>query len=250
MLTPTMTFGMRQLQPYHNPASARLKNVNLLAGTYLPGTLLGEVTDVEADALQTITITGTPTGGNITLAGTPFVPGSSGAIVLPYNATAAVAQPLFDAVYGIGNTVVGGGALPGTALTVKFVGVLSAQPIPAITITSKALAGGTSPDASIAQTTTGVLNVGTFGAYAHGNSDGTQVAKMILQYGCTVDATGAVTISAEIPGLTQPHAPAYYRGTFRTDDLVGLPSSGNMAVDFPGARIVQGDLTSGVLVLA
>jgi hypothetical protein len=68
-------------------------------------------------------------------------------------------------------------------------------------------------------------------------------------YGCVVDALGNITISAEIPGLTELSAAAYYKGTFRTEELVGLPTAGNLAVDFPGAVVHIGDLVSGVIAI-
>lgn len=249
-LSPILTYGQSQLQPARDPRTARMMNVNLAAGTYVRGTVLGEVTDTEADAIQTLTVTGTPTGGTTLLTGQPINSGNPSTILLPYNATAAVAQPLFDAVYGVGNTIVGGGALPGTPLTVKFTGALSAQPITAIVVTTNSLTGGSSPVLAVTTSTTGVVNVGTFAPYVHGNSDGTQVAKGILQYGCTVDASGNVTISNEWTGFTEKAVPMYYKGTFRTEELVGLPTAAQMAVDFPGAFVRIGDLTSGLLVLA
>lgn len=249
-LAPVSTFSFSQLQPAYWPESARMINVNLAAGTYGRGTVLGQVTDTEAAAVQTLALTGVPTGGSFTFIGSSYTSGVSPNIVIPYNATAAVAQPLFDAVYGPGNTKITGGALPGTALIVTFIGELAAQPVAAITLGTNSLTGGTTPNATVTQTTTGLANAGTFGAYAHGNSDGTQIAKGLLMYPCTVDAAGNITISAEIPGFTQRAAPMYYRGSFRTEDLVGLPTSGNFAVDFPGAVVSIGDLASGVITIS
>ena len=243
--TPALTYGQTQLQPARFPQFARMRNVNLVAGTYSRGQCIGQVTDTEADAVQTVTVSGTPTGGTFTLGVTPIAFGNPTTIVVPYNQTVAAAQTQFDAVYGPGNTIVSGTTLPGGSLIVKFVGALSAQPVAAFTKVANGLTGGTSPDYAIAQTTVGVGNTGNFGAYAHGNSDGTQVIKGVLMYACTVDANGNVTISSEWTGFTEKAVPMYYKGVFRTEELVGLPSSGNLAVDFPGARISIGDLTSG-----
>lgn len=247
---PAYTFSASQLQPARDPRTARMITVNLAAGTYARGTVIGQVTDTEAAAVQTITVTGTPTGGTFTIGVTPYTTNAPSTIVLAYNETVALAQPLFDAVYGAGNTKVTGTTLPGGSLIVTFIGALAAQPVAAITQVANALTGGATPNYAITQTTTGAANIGTFGAYAHGNSDGTQVAKGLLMYPCVVDASGNVTISAEIPGFTERGVPMYYRGTFRSEELVGLPTSGNMAVDFPGARVAIGDLVSGLLVLA
>lgn len=248
-LVPVATFSENQLQPCYDPRTARLRHANLAAGTYLRGTCIGQITDTEAAAVQTLALTGVPTGGSFTFLGQPYTYGSPSSIVVPWNATAAVAQPLFDAVYGVGNTKITGGALPGTALIVTFIGALSAQPVPAITLGTNSLTGGTTPNATVTQTTTGVVNTGQFTAYVHGNSDGSQVVKGILMYGCTVDALGNSTISAEIPGLTELSVPYYYKGSFRTEELVGLPTLAQMAVDFPGAFVKIGDLSSGILTV-
>src|SRR5882672_3715158 len=235
--SPSYTFSQSQLQPVYNPAQARSRNVNLAAGTYLRGTVLGQVTNVGADAVQTITVSGTPTGGTVVVNVSPTTINAPNTITLNYNNTVAAAQPLFDAVYGPGNTKVTGTTLPGGSLIVTFIGDLAGQPVTAFTKGANGLTGGSSPDFAIAQTTTGVLNVGTFAAFAHGNSDGTQVAKGLLMYPCTVDASGNITFSTEIPRLTENAAPIYWAGAFRSEELVGLPTAGQMAVDFPGARV-------------
>jgi hypothetical protein len=247
-LAPIATYSESQLQPCYNPKSARLRHVNLAAGPYLRGQCLGQITDTEAAAVQTLTITGTATAGNAVFSGQPYTYGAASLFTLQWNSTAAQAQAALDAVYGVGNTKVTGGAWPGTGLAVTFIGALSAQPVPAITVSANNLTG-TTPVPVVTQTTPGALNTGTFTAYAHGNSDGSQVIKAVLMYGCTVDALGNITISAEIPGLTELSAAAYYKGTFRTDELVGLPTAGNLAVDFPGAVVHIGDLVSGVITI-
>jgi hypothetical protein len=248
-LMPLITFSQNQLQPYYDRPLPLRRNVNLVAGTYLRGTVLGQITDTEASAVQTVTVTGTPTGGTFTLGVTPInPPNPTGTLVLPYNATVAQAQALFDGAYGAGNTKVTGTTLPGGSLIVTFTGALAAQPVAPFTKVANGLTGGASPDYAIAQTTTGLPHTGTFGPYAHSNSDGTQIAKAILMYSCTVDALGNITISGDIP-ITQPEAPVYLSGWFRCEELVGLPTAGNLAADFPGARLEMGDLSSGLLAL-
>lgn len=79
---------------------------------------------------------------------------------------------------------------------------------------------------------------GSFKAYASGNGDGSQIPKGILQYACTVDGTGLVTIANE-QGLTQKAAPMYIGGIFRTTDLTGL--------DANAIAVLNGNLVTGVL---
>lgn len=104
------------------------------------------------NAVQTITITGTPTGGSFTLT---FNGQTTAAIA--YNASAAAVATALQALSNIGSSnqiTVAGGALPGTAVTVSFKGLLANQPLATMTAVSS-LTGGTSPAVTVATTTTG-----------------------------------------------------------------------------------------------
>lgn len=92
---------------------------------------------------------------------------------------------------------------------------------------------------------------GLFKAYATGNSDGSQVPKMILVQACTVtaptDGTGVNDISYGDPnGRTLKSTPAYYRGVFATADLTGLDAGGLTA---SGWRNFRGSLTNGKVLI-
>jgi hypothetical protein len=103
--------------------------------------------------LQTLTITGTPTGGTFLLT---FMGATTATIA--YNAAAAAVQTALVALatIGTGNVVCGGGPLPGTPVTITFQGTLASQPLPLITANGAGLTGGSSPTASVARTTQGV----------------------------------------------------------------------------------------------
>ena len=83
---------------------------------------------------------------------------------------------------------------------------------------------------------------GVFKAYASGNSDGSQVAKLILAYSVTTDGSGNITIANEL-GVTRKSCPAYRKGVFATGDLTGLDAT---AISTLG-RLVIGTSSSGVL---
>ena len=91
-----------------------------------------------ADA-QTITITGTPTGGT-------FVLGFKGAITAPiaYNAAAVAVQSALQALatIGAGNVTCTGGALPGTGVVCTFAGTLATGLQPLIVAGEGGLTGG------------------------------------------------------------------------------------------------------------
>jgi hypothetical protein len=86
---------------------------------------------------------------------------------------------------------------------------------------------------------------GTYKAYASGSSDGSQIPKMLLEYGCTVDGSGNITMPGDIP-VTRKDVPAYFAGTFRCSDLTGLDAN---AVTAGGWRLVSGSVSTGILRL-
>jgi hypothetical protein len=123
-------------------------------------------TDVFAGTndVQTVAISGSPTGGTFTLTGS----GNTGNEVattaaIPYNADALQVQSALEAVFGAGNVTVrssGGGAFPSASMVVTFVGNLRYQAITAMTHTDS-FTGGSSPSASVTHTTTGASGTQT-----------------------------------------------------------------------------------------
>ena len=103
-------------------------------------------------ATQTITLSGNPTGGSYVLGVTRPDTGAAGTITVPFADTTAQVQTLFDAFFGAGNTTVALGN-GGDTLTVTFTGTLAGQTVPAFTINSDGLTGGTSPGVVVAGNT-------------------------------------------------------------------------------------------------
>jgi hypothetical protein len=150
-VTATLTFDAypaRALTEFNNWAATTQRMVRL--------EFLGPADEIEAGAneVQTITVSGTPTGGT-------FVTRLLGQdITLNFDDTNTEAQTTINtalAVLGTGHTVtVTGGPLPGSALTVTFSGAqVSARDIPLMTLTTNGLTGGSSPDVAYATTTPG-----------------------------------------------------------------------------------------------
>src|SRR5262245_46081762 len=105
-----------RLDPLFNASRARILNVALAANlTLARGTILGEL--VGTNEVQTVTITGSPTGGTFTLT---F--GGQTTAPIAYNATAVQVQAALEALSTIGfpNVRVTGGPGPGTAFSVTF----------------------------------------------------------------------------------------------------------------------------------
>lgn len=101
--------------------------------------------------VQTVTITGAPTGGTFTLT---F--GAATTAAIAYNAAASAVQSALEALstVGAGNVTASGGPLPGTAVSVTFVGALARQDVAQMTATSS-LTGGAAPAVAVATSTAG-----------------------------------------------------------------------------------------------
>jgi hypothetical protein len=101
-----------------------------------------------ANDVQTVTVNGVPTGGTFTLA----FNGSAPTVPIAFNAAAATVQTALTnlSTIGAGNVAVSGAG----PYTVTFQGTLANAPEPLMTHTDS-LTGGTSPNVSIAHTTTG-----------------------------------------------------------------------------------------------
>jgi hypothetical protein len=121
------------------PGAVRGRDIIILVGTR------------GANEVQTITITGAPTGGTFQLT---FNGAQTTAIA--YNANAAAVQAALEALatVGTGNVIVTGGPGPATPYVVTFVGALGGANQPTIT-TSHAFTGGAGPAIAAAETTPG-----------------------------------------------------------------------------------------------
>jgi hypothetical protein len=111
-----------------------------------------KISGTQTNEVQTLTITGTPTAGTFKLAFKSVISAN-----IAYNATAAAVQAALEALstIGSGNVLCAGGPLPTTAVTITFQGLLAGSNQPLITVSSAAFTGGTTPAATVAETTPG-----------------------------------------------------------------------------------------------
>lgn len=102
--------------------------------------------------VQTITITGAPTGGTFTLSFKGYT-----TTPIAFNATAAVVDTALEALasIGTGGVTVTGGPGPATPYVVTFAGQLAGQSLPLITANSAGFTGGTTPTTAVTRTTPG-----------------------------------------------------------------------------------------------
>lgn len=244
MKTAINQFTYSRLEPIW-PGDGRTFAASFAANqTLKKGTIIGQVSSSPASEVQSVSVSGAPTGGTFTLTFGGYTSGG-----LAHNSTAAAVSAALEALpsIGPGNVVCTGGALPGSAVTVTFSGDLANQPQP-LMVVSTSLTGGTSPSASISRTTAGSA-FGKWAPYASGNSDGTQLAKGILAIDVASDSAGRITYGA-LPtggehGEKYPSAPVYYKGEFRTTDLIGLDSGAMSGF----ARQISGSVSDGVISL-
>ena len=141
------------------------------------------------DEQQTITITGTPTGG--TFNATVIVGGRSETTSdIAYNAAASAVETAIEglSIVPSGEASCSGGAFPGSAVVVTFSGSLGSTNVPMMAGDGSGLTGGTSPAVAVTETRTGIdtpmksvqVTVGkaqevSLGAYAISSVDTTTI---------------------------------------------------------------------------
>lgn len=124
-------------------------------GVTVSGALIGQLTTegitLSGTESQTVTITGSPTGGSFTLT----FNGQTTATIL-YNAVAATVQTALEGLSNIsvGDVVVTGGPGPGTPYVVQFTGQYAATNVAQMTA-AHTFTGGTTPNVAVTTTTAG-----------------------------------------------------------------------------------------------
>jgi hypothetical protein len=223
----TNTYSGSPLQPSRTPEEAKTTAVKLAVGTYAKGTVVAQRdTLTAANDVQTMTVTGTPTGGTFKLSFNGQVTSA-----ITYSQTDATlqanVQAAMDALPNVGagnSAVVSSGS--GTSVAITFQGLLGNIEQAALTFFQNSLTGGSSPTASFARTTRGRAAGGLWVAYDDTRTDGGGVARAVLSYAVVVDEQGRHTVGGGEWGSGQLSAPVYFAGTFYTKELVGLDANG------------------------
>jgi hypothetical protein len=172
---------------------------------YIPsGILLGQIASSSlwgpyagnASEIQTVTVTGTPTGGTFTLT---FDGQTTAAIA--YNAAAATVQAALEAMSNIqpNDAVVTGSA--GGPYTVTFGANKLGTNVPQMTASGASLTGGTSPSVTVA--------TGTGGGSTSATGLQTPVGFLF----------NSTQVKAPVPTPLHLGAPLLYRGSIRTAKL-------------------------------
>lgn len=180
-------------------------DTTLADGTVIPngqkgiefGTIL---CDIGVAEVQTVTVTGTPTGGSYTLSGN----GNTTAAIA-YNASAATVQAAIRALGGAyaAVNVTGAAGGPYTLTYERGTGDIAA-----LTLGTNSLTGGTSPNVSFGTSTAGTGS-GLFGPYDSAASDGRQT---LARGHCFIlNETVLQTGAAGLTGVASDH-PAVFAG--------------------------------------
>lgn len=154
--SPTITQGGGTAIPEHSEITASVSSSVVTLTADAPGvpfTVTASDNSTGTNEVQTITITGTPTGGDFTLTYDGQTTGN-----IAYNADAATVQAALEALsnIGAGDVSCGGGALPGSAVTVTFQGALAATNVAQMTADDSGLTGGSTPEVTVATITAGL----------------------------------------------------------------------------------------------
>jgi hypothetical protein len=170
-----------------------------------PDTLYGPYSG-QANEVQTVTVTGSPTGGTFTLT---FDGATTAGIA--YNATAAAVKSALEALSTVnpGDVTVTGSA--GGPYTITFTGRYVGDDVPALTASGASLTGGTSPGVTPATQTGGGGSTGALDGFLYCAVDAptvnTQdVGAAILRHGfvrtarlpIAIDAAGKADVAGRI----------------------------------------------------
>ena len=227
----THSFSLAQLEPAFDRESAVPRNQRLpVGGPYgsggnIPkGTILGAVGGSPANEVRTLTV-GTSTGPIVST----FTADKPYPVSHANNASLAIVQAAWDAVFGKGNVTVTG--TPGTNYILTFSGMLAQSRIGGKMDVSS---NGT---AAWARTTPGSAGGGQYDVYIDaGTNNAPNTARCILA--CDYASTPTGDLLGEGLNTGQPFQPVcWMAGYFFTADLLGFDTP---ALADPGWRLVEG----------
>jgi hypothetical protein len=192
-----------------------------------------------SSAVQSLALTGSPTGGTFTLTtAAPLPVGKTGPI--PYDATAATVQAALGAIVGINNIAVTGGPSPGSPFAITFQNAEGLQSIPNLGADGTGLTGGTTPGVLVQTTVAGGAAIGDLTYIvavpnSTGATQGNDAEQRVIIDGSHIPAASAAT------GFVLDASDSLLRGLIITGFNVGVSVS---ALDTSKNPVV-GDLIQG-----
>ena len=200
--------------------------------------------------VQTITVTGNPTGGTFTIKGTP--PGQSQKTSgnVNWNSTAAQLTTVLTAsgMYGSGNVSCAGGPFPGTAIVCTFQGSDASQAITLMSLGTKSLTGGSSPNVTFTHTTTGsngalqdanvqLLKAGSAVGSNKASSSTWGTSASTINYGSSSDLWGTTWTAADLNDSN-------FGLRFAAKNVAA--ASATASLDYVSATVTYDDDTNGI----
>lgn len=150
--------SVQGLSVHRRGALSGYSGLTVLGGPLYLSTTPGRIStgDLGTNETQTITITGTPNGGDFTLT---FDGQTTAAIAYNASAAAVLAALVLLSNIDIGDLDTSGGALPGTPVVVTFGGRFRNTNVPLMTANGAGLSGGTSPAIAVTESAAGSTSV-------------------------------------------------------------------------------------------
>ena len=199
------------------------------------------------NAVQTITETGSPTGGTFKLSGTPPGGSATTSTSIAYNASATTVTNALVTIYGSGNVSCTGGSLP-TAVVCTFQGSDASKAVTLMSLSSKSLTGGSSPTPVFANTVIGMN--GTLSDHTVqllkagapvGNNKATatiwSTSSTTVNYGTTSDLWGTTWTAADLNASN-------FGLRFAADSAGGATATASL--DWVSITVTYNDDTTGI----
>lgn len=194
--------------------------------------------------VQTLTMTGTPTGGSFALA---FQSVATAAI--PFGATSAQVVTALTALPGIGSggVTASGGPFPATPIVVTFAGGNANLAMPLITVPStlQALTGGVSPAVTTARTTAGFglydpvapwVEIGSTKTGIHKDRNNTETlidVDQILNAVLAIPDEWEMTVTTSFAETTLENIQLAWEGGAITTDITQSPNERHLPMGAP-----------------
>jgi hypothetical protein len=193
-------------------------------------------------AVQTITMTGTPTGGTFFLA---FY--SQKTTNLPFGATAKEVQEALEGLppIGVGGVTCSGGPFPATPVVVTFAGGNANAAQPLITASGAELTGGTTPAVAVANTTTGLGLYDPMGTWtdlgstrqginiARNHTESTIEVDQILAALATMPDEWEMTVTTQFAETTLENLQIAWEGGTIATDVTTTPNQRHLPLGNP-----------------
>ncbi len=189
-----------------------------------------------SSAVQTLSISGEPTGGSFTLTTSAPLPAAI-TTAIPYDAGVFEVQDALEAIVGAGNVAVSGGPLPDTPLTITFQGAYADLAIPNLYVNSS-LTGGTSPAVDVVTTTFGGVELGTPTSFASATNttaalDGDNAELRVVLNGSQLTGATGLVVNASNSDIRGLAIEGFNVGiSIPSDSDVGDLIQGNMIGDY------------------